>query len=114
MPRHEQPRRSLLPKSVVRPAWHLATVFLTLTLLAACSLPFGASSAADPARSGTPGPTATSTSALAGKTVYWSQGTVLFALRANDGHVRWKVGGWTVTLPSGNGFIGGLGAPTLA
>jgi outer membrane protein assembly factor BamB len=100
MPRHDPPRRRLLPQCVVRPAWHLAAVFLTLTLLAACSLPFGSSHVANPAHSASPAPTATSTSPLASETVYWSGGGFLFAVRASDGHVRWKVGG--------------TGAPTLA
>jgi outer membrane protein assembly factor BamB len=119
MSRHDHPRQRLLSKSVVRPVWHLAAVVLTLTLLSACSLPVGASPSAESARSATPAPTATSTSPLANKTVYWSRGDVLFALRASDGHVAWKFGGSTVTfpLPSGNGtssFVASPSAPTLA
>ena len=116
MPRHDLPRRRRFPKSVGRSAWQLVAVFLTLTLLPACSLPFGASPSA---RSSTPSPTATPTSPLATETVYWSRGDILFALRASDGHVAWKFGGWTVTfpLPSGNGtysYTASPSAPTLA
>jgi outer membrane protein assembly factor BamB len=119
MARQDPPRRgpllkSVLPKSVVHPVWHLASFVLTLALLAACSLPLGAPPSAKSARSATPAPTATSTLPLASETVYWSRGDILIALRASDGRLRWKVGGWTVTLPSGNGFVGGPGTPTLA
>jgi hypothetical protein len=87
MPQHDLPRRRRFPQSVVRPAWQLAAVFLTLTLLASCSLPFDASPSA---KSATPAPTATSTSPLATETVYWSRGDILFALRASDGAVLWR------------------------
>jgi outer membrane protein assembly factor BamB len=93
----------------------LAAVFLALTLLPACSLPFGMSLSA---KSSTHALTATPTSPLATQTVYWSKGDLLFALRASDGHVAWTFGGWTVThpLPDGNGthgYIASPSAPTL-
>jgi hypothetical protein len=65
MPRHGLPRQHRFPQSVVRPAWQLAAVFLMLTLLSSCSLPFDASPSTKSARSATPAPTATSTSPLA-------------------------------------------------
>jgi outer membrane protein assembly factor BamB len=107
MPRPDPPRWCLFPNSVVRTACQLAAVYLTLTLLSACSLPFGAS------------PAARFVSPLAAEMIYWSKGNTLLALRASDGHVAWKFGDWTVTspLPSGNGtygFIASPSAPTLA
>jgi outer membrane protein assembly factor BamB len=114
MPRHDQPRRLRLPNRVMHRTWRLAAVLLTFALLAACSLPGGAPSSARSAKSARPAPTATPESLLARETVYWSSGDLLFALRASDGQVRWKVGGWSVTLPNGNGFFGGPAAPTLA
>jgi outer membrane protein assembly factor BamB len=90
MPRHDQARRLRLPNNVMHPIWHLAAVLLTLALLSACSLPGGASPATNSAKSATPAPTATPEPPLARKTVYWSRGNMLFALRASDGQVRWK------------------------
>lgn len=113
---HDLLRQRRFPSSVMRPAWQLVPIFLTLILLSACSLPFGASPSG---KSSTITSTATPTSPLATETVYWSKGDLLFALRASDGHVRWTFGGWTVShpLPDGNGtqsYIASPSAPTLA
>jgi len=109
-------RRRRFPRSVPRPVWQVIAVFLMLPLLSACSLPFGVSPVAKSTR---PAPSAATSSPLATATVYWSRGDILFALRASDGHVDWKFGGWTVThpLPDGNGthgYIASPSAPTLA
>src|SRR5262249_802458 len=76
----------------------LTAVVLAVILLAGCDLPGAAHSSS----SITATPTATPEPPLARDTVYWSRGDMLFALRASDGQVRWKIGGWSVTLPSGN------------
>lgn len=110
---HGNRPRNRLPTHAVRSARRLAAVLLTLALLTSCALPSGthSSSASTPTPTVTPDP-------LARDTVYWSRGNMLLALRASNGQVRWKIDGWSVTLPNGNEYISGITsgitAPTLA
>jgi outer membrane protein assembly factor BamB len=46
--------------------------------------------------------------------VYWSQGNYLWAFRASDGQVRWKMDGWTGLVPNGSAiYTLEPGMPTL-
>jgi outer membrane protein assembly factor BamB len=85
-----------------------ALLLVALLLASGCALPWTTTGASHPIPSPTP------ESALARRTVYWSQGNYLWAFRASDGRVRWKVGGWSGSLPkSGEPYTSGPGLPTL-
>ena len=85
-----------------------ALLMAALLLVSGCALPWTTTGASHPTPSPTP------ESALARRTVYWSQGNYLWALRASDGQVRWRVGGWSGSLPkSGDIYDSGPGMPTL-
>jgi outer membrane protein assembly factor BamB len=95
---------------VLRVLWRLAccSLIIPLLMLSGCALPWTTATAPHTTISPTP------ESALARRTVYWSQGNYLWAFRASDGQVRWKVGDWSGSLPnSGNIYDSGPGLPTL-
>ena len=84
-----------------------ALLMVTLLSVSGCALPWTPIGASHPRPSPTP------ESALARRTVYWSQGNYLWAFRASDGQVRWKVGNWDSILPNGSTMTSGPGAPAL-
>jgi len=104
------PRRASRRPAHGRRAHPAAAVLLVLSLwLGGCAQPWA---------SAHPTPAATLVSPLTHRTAYWSQNAYLWALRASDGQVAWKVGGWTGPLPNcGAGctatYTSGPGAPTL-
>lgn len=89
------------------------SLLVAMLLLAGCALPWAQRPTPTPTRHAAT-PTATPHSPLADRSVYWSSGSLLMALRANDGALRWKVGDWSGPLPGGITYIdAGPDAPTL-
>ncbi len=84
-----------------------ALLMAALLSVSGCALPWTPTDASHPTPSPTP------ESALARRTVYWSQGNYLWAFRASDRQVRWKVGNWDNILPNGSTMTSGPGAPAL-
>jgi outer membrane protein assembly factor BamB len=85
-----------------------AVMIATLLSVSGCALPWTTTGASYPRPSPTP------ESALARRTVYWSQGNHLWAFRASDGQVRWKMDAWSGLVPNSSAiYTIGPGMPTL-
>jgi putative pyrroloquinoline-quinone binding quinoprotein len=88
-------------------------LFAMLLMISACALP---SLSGPPSGTHRHIPPTATVSPLASQTVYWSQDLSLWALRANDGHLRWRIGDWKGPLLGCNGctYTVGPNEPTLA
>jgi outer membrane protein assembly factor BamB len=85
-----------------------ALLMAALLSVSGCALPWTPTGASHSRPSPTP------ESALARRTVYWSQGNYLWAFRASDGQVRWKMDGWSGLVPNSSAiYTLGPGMPTL-
>jgi outer membrane protein assembly factor BamB len=84
-----------------------------LLMISGCALP---SLSGQPSGTHRHIPPAATVSPLASQTVYWSQDLSLWALRASDGHLRWRIGNWNGPLLGCNGctYYAGPEEPTLA
>ncbi len=94
-----QEQMPLRPRHHSRPRGALLA-FVALLLVALCT----ASCAEPQTPASAQGSTATE-SPLARTVIYWSAGTLLLALRSDDGRERWRAGNWTWPIPGDGGNV---------